>query len=171
MRQVVIKDANVFIDLERMDLLATWLQTDFEVVTSSLVMDELRRGGHDLPRGYAEMGFIESVNLSLSDFYELYEELAPAGISVADASVLHIATDRDALLLTGDGRLRAESEAKLVECHGTIWVLERLIEAESITASMAADRLQALIELTGTERRFLPRKICEERISLWRSYQ
>ncbi len=168
MKKVAVKDANVFIDLDQMDLLGDWLKTGFETITSNLVMDELRKGGHVAPEAYSRAGLIESVNLGVFEFSELYEEVEPEGLSAADASVLHLALERGALLLTGDGKLRIESEARLIETHGTIWVLEKMIDLGIVSAILAAERLEVLINQSGKKRRYLPRKICEERISKWR---
>jgi hypothetical protein len=54
-----------------------------------------------------------------------------------------------------------------VEVHGTLWVMDGLVEVGLLAGPLAAERLRALIARTGKERRYLPRAECQSRIEFW----
>ena len=114
------------------------------------------------------MGAISISGEQLPELYALFAEIEPAGASLEDASVLHIALAHDALLLTGDKALRTQSEVRMVECHGTFWILEQLVDEGLLLPQIAADKLVYLLGLTGRRKRFLPRALAESYIQKWR---
>lgn len=160
MNKIAVKDAHVFIDLESMGILDLWFQLGYETITSSFIVDELREGAHHQSLAYIESGHILNEVLELIDFYPLYEELEESGLSAADVSVLYLAQQRQALLLTGDGRLRTESSVRRVEYHGSLWILEQLVAEGILEPLIAAQKLEHLQSLTGQDRRYLPSEIC-----------
>lgn len=164
--KVAVKDANVFIDLEVMGILDLWFQLEIETITSTLVVQELEEGRHFQALAYVESERIASLSSPLEPVFALRERYT--GISVTDASVLHLAIEHHALLLTGDQKLRTVAEAQTVECHGSIWVLDQLVKEKKLLGPVAAEKLFALLALTGKRKRFLPRKSAEEHISRWR---
>ncbi len=167
MKKIAVKDANIFIDLEAMGILDLWFHLNYETITSSFIADELAAGGHFQSLAYIDSGKIQSVNLSLIDVFELYESLEESGLSIGDISVLHLAMSRDALLLTGDGRLRTECEVHFIEYHGSLWILEQLVEKGILAPLVASQKLEHLLKLSGQQRRFLPEKLCKEMMMKW----
>lgn len=167
MKKIAVKDANIFIDLESMGLLDLWLMLGYETLTSTFVANELEDGKHAQALSYILSGQITAVNLELTDFYELYEELEDSGVSSTDVSVLYLAQQHEAILLTGDKTLRVQAGVECVECHGSLWIMQQLVDRGYLQPLVAAEKLKALLLLTGEERRFLPKAICEEMISSW----
>src|SRR5690606_3227487 len=59
-----------------------------------------------------------------------------------DLSALVVAHDLDAAggatLVTGDGALRKAAETEGVPVHGTLWLLDRMVDGGLVTASHAA---------------------------------
>ena len=96
--KIAVKDANVFIDMESMGIFDLWVQLGYETLTTSLMVLELEAGCH------AEaLAYIETVGISVLDPFpeavdQLYSKLP--GLSFEDASVLCLAMEQDALLLT-----------------------------------------------------------------------
>jgi predicted nucleic acid-binding protein len=170
--KVAVKDANVFIDLESMGILDLWFQLDYPTMTSSFVVMELAAGGHENALACVRAGQIAEVVIDGEEMVGPFEELRcryeATGLSVSDLSVLYLAIREQAILLTGDRLLRSEAGLNEVEVHGTLWILEQLIDHGLLPAAVAADRLEQLIRRTGRERRFLPPQECETRIAKWR---
>lgn len=170
--KIAVKDANVFIDLESMGILDLWFQLGHETITSSYVVVELEDGNHLNALACIRAGQVREEEISAEEmangFEILWGELEDSGLSITDVSVLYLAMREDAMVISGDRRLRTEAGVRSVEIHGTLWILDRLVEAGILASTNAADRLEALIGLTGRERRFLPPKECGERIRLWR---
>lgn len=168
MNIIVIKDSNLFIDLELMGLTHLWLQLPYRTVTTSLVVNELEIGKHALSLSLISAGQIEEYIVESEDLFELIENFGHLELGETDLSVLLAAEKYEGMILSGDAALRKLASDRKIEVHGTIWVLERLIEAKKITASLAADQLEYLLSLTGKKRRFLPKSVCLLRIESWR---
>ena len=66
------------------------------------------------------------------------------GLSVQDRSVLKLAKDRAARLLTGDGKLRRTARAQAVEVCGILWVFDALVEQAICARSDAVNKLRLL---------------------------
>ncbi len=170
--KVAIQDTNILIDLEIAGLLDLWLQLGIETHITNLITQELKDGDHKQAISYIQNGLIIETVLSFEDLIEvnsLKEKFQPRGASIKDASVLYLSIQKKAMLLTGDKALRFQAESfHYVETHGTLWILEKLIEGKLMDSAIAADKLEYLINLKGKKRRFLPEKQCRERISRWR---
>lgn len=170
--KIAVKDANVFIDLESMGILDLWFQLGHDTITSSYVVVELEDGNHLNALACIRAGQVREEEISpeemVGDFDSLWSELEDSGLSITDVSVLYLALRDDAMVISGDKRLRAEAGLRAVEVHGTLWILDCLVTAGILAAPIAADRLDALTSLTGRERRYLPLGECSERIRRWR---
>jgi len=168
--RIAVKDANVFIDLESMGILDLWFQLDYQTITSSFVVVELEDGGHANALASIQAGqVIEAVISSeeMEAFEALRVECEPTGLSMADVSVLHLAMREDALLLSGDKPLRNQAKLRLVDVHGTLWIMDQLVDSGLLAKRVAAQRLETLLLRTGRERRYLPKAECHARILRW----
>lgn len=171
--KVAIKDANVFIDLESMGLLDLWHQFGITTLTSSFVVMELEDGGHENALACIRAGQVIEAEISgeemAGSFAEFQETNIVGGLSETDLSVIYLAEREQAMVLSGDRPLRSSAEAKDLEVHGTLWIMDQLVTNGLLDPSLAADRLEALMRRTGREQRYLPKNECEARISKWRS--
>lgn len=86
-----------------------------------------------------------------------------SGVSIPDSSVWWITKRDQAILLTGDLKLRNSAKQTDVEVRGVLWVLDELLERERITKHQAADALVAM--LAGGA--FLPPADCRSRLDRW----
>lgn len=170
--KIAVQDANILIDLEIAGLLDLWNQLGIETHTTNFITQELKDGGHQQAISYIENGLILETAFGFDELIEinrLKEGFSPRGASIKDASVLYLSIQKEAMLLTGDKALRFQAESvHYIEVHGTLWILEKLIEAKLIDSSIAASKLEYLIGLKGAKRRFLPEKQSRERIARWR---
>lgn len=164
--KIAVKDANVFIDMESMGVFDLWVQLGYETLTTSLIVLELEEGGHAEALAYIETDGISVVDPASDAVDRLYSELP--GLSFEDASVLCLAMEREAILLTGDKTLRNAGEVRQVEVHGSIWVLDQLVRNGKLAGKVAAEKLQGLLDETGKNPRFLPRKQALQYIHRWR---
>ena len=130
-----------------------------------MIVLELETGGHAEALAYIETGGISVLDPSSEAVDQLYSELP--GLSFEDASVLCLAMEQDALLLTGDKTLRNAGEIRQVEVHGSIWVLDQLVRQGRLAGRVAAEKLQGLLDETGASSRFLPKKLADKYILKW----
>jgi hypothetical protein len=171
-KTIVVKDANVLIDLEVMGLLDLWFQLDYTTLTTSFIVTELEIGNHYTCLAYVRTGSLRRVKFELDEMEEveaLYQQEQPHGISFADASVLYLAERENACLLSGDKALRALCAQRQLTFHGTFWIMERLIESGVLCPRVAASKLKYLFTLTGEQKRFLPQKQGHSLIIKWDS--
>lgn len=165
--KVAVKDANVLIDLEIAGLLDLWFQLGHETITTDLVVGQLKTGGHKETLSHVSTGNIE-VHKCSGDFlaraFELMTQIG-SGPDIADCSVLLLAIELDAILLSGDKPLRRAAAANQVEVHGTLWIFDQLIEARLLSKLTAAAKLEYLVEQDS----YYPKEECQKRLTRWRS--
>lgn len=80
-----------------------------------------------------------------------------------DLLALAMAIQNECLLLTGDGALRSAAISEGVIVHGTLWLMDRLVESKVISEPNGATSLQLMLD----GRRWLPRDETEARIAQW----
>jgi len=164
--KVAVKDANLLIDLIEADLLGLWFQLDIETHTTDLVLHELKR----THQWRAVSLLAQAGNLKVRQFdppglENLRKQSVRLRVSLADASAFVVALELQAILLSGDRRLRNEAQRAGLEVHGALWVFDQLIDASVLSPGDAATKL-ALARKAGA---YLPANECEERLRRWRS--
>ena len=142
MQQVLVSDTSVLIDLRRGSFLEASFCLAFRFVVPDLLYErELKNwGGEDLMR----LGLVienldgDGVNLALT-----YRKRMPA-LSLPDCFALALAQIHSWVLLSGDSALSRLATDKDVECHGVLWLLDKMYEAAVVSARELYDGLTAL---------------------------
>jgi hypothetical protein len=122
--RVLVSDTSILIDLERGALLRVAFALDVELVVPDLLYErELRdHGGSDL----IALGLrVESLEENEVQHAQEYRRANPR-LALPDTFALALARDRNWILLTGDGPLRALANTEHVECHGVLWLIDRM---------------------------------------------
>jgi predicted nucleic acid-binding protein len=158
--KVVIHDACALIDLLKGSLVELWIKCGIEIHTTQLALLEVE----DDPAHLRNSGALRIRELSDADLGELLSfQKSFKALSLQDCSVLRLAQELDAPLLTGDKDLRAVAERNGMRVHGMLWVLDMMLEQGVLTTIDAARSLRLLL---GEGSRF-PRSECERRLKLW----
>jgi hypothetical protein len=163
--KVVVKDANILLDLVIGDILGPWLSLGYQTCTTHLVWSEIsytKQREKVVP--YIESGQIGLRDIDGDDWDEIYSFSEKLGVSVPDGSVWFVAREENAILLSGDGRLRRAAKADGIEIRGILWVLDELVSRERLPPSTALSALTAILS-SGS---YLPEEECEKRKELWR---
>ena len=165
--KLVVQDASVLIDLAAADLQEAWFSLGIETLTSSFVWREVNRRSQKAKlRPFARDGRIQVVDMGaevLAQIVLLKMDLPPK-LSLNDASVLHLAVERTAVLLTGDRNLRAAAESRAVTVYGLPALMDYMVQEKALTAASAITKLELLCRLNPR----LPKKECEVLIAKWR---
>jgi len=127
MQPLLVSDTSVLIDLKRGSLLDVSFRLAFRFVVPDLLFErELKNwDGEDLIR----LGLVieqldgDGVSLALA-----YRTRAPA-LSLPDCFALALARIHYWILLSGDSALSQLAIAERVECHGVLWLLDKLHDA------------------------------------------
>ncbi|HYU31573.1 MAG TPA: hypothetical protein VEW48_05380 [Thermoanaerobaculia bacterium] len=160
-RSICVTDTNFWIDLDTGGLIGPIFQLPFEWQVPDVIAEELKRpAGAELVR--------RGLRVRELDGGQVAEVVALAAVyphpSRSDLFALVLARAQRALLLTGDRHLRQAAEQEGVKVHGTLWLLDELVERSVITPRDAADALQLMRE--GHRR--LPAEEVDRRLRRWR---
>lgn len=166
MHRVAVQDANILIDLELAGLLDLWFQAGIATHTTDLIVDQLQRGRHGIALSHLQSGHLVCHSLSMVDLIEVdaLMQQVGEGPDLADCSVLWLAGKLGCILLTGDGALRRAGFSQSITVHGTLWILDHLVERALLAERVAAAKIEHLI----AAKRRLPSEECENRLAKWR---
>ena len=161
---LVIKDSSVVIDLVNAGLFPLWFSLGIRTMTTDFVESELRKGSQwDDVAPLITDGLFVIESFDTADVLKLIRLSKDHGISHPDGSVLFLTQKESAILLTGDKKLRKACQALHIECHGTLWVIDRLLREEVITFSRAIAALTLLVSKGGR----LPEVEVTTRLEQW----
>ena len=124
---LLVSDANIFIDLERIGLLIEFSKLDIKISTSDFVFNELNEKQQILVKSLS----IDIYTLpaeELMKFFIEYQELGQVKISYQDYSIYYFAKKYEAYLLSNDKALRKFSNKKNMEVKGIFYILDLIIE-------------------------------------------
>jgi len=161
----LVNDANILIDLLKIDLLEAFFQLNYDFQVTDMVVAEITEDNVD------ELDvFFEKQRLVKQTF--TFEELAQiqllqvehAGLSTPDCSCLYISQKFEATFLTGDSALRRVAEQKAIAVHGVLWIFDEMVANGLLSKSDAADKLEELMVLNQR----LPQTECNKRLKTWR---
>ena len=128
---LVISDANVLIDMECGDLVATMFELDYRFAVPDVLYEmELREHHPDLIA--LGLQVMELSSESVGYVETLAADRRAKGVGRYDLFALALARQQDCLLLTGDALMRALARAEGRRVHGTLWLVGELLAAGRI---------------------------------------
>ncbi len=138
-----VTDSNIWIDLYRGGLIEKALRLPMELIAPDVVIEELHTpdGKYLVSLGLRVLELSGQQVLKVLDLAERY-----ARPSRQDLFALVLAKEIKAVLLTGDGSLREAAEREGVQVHGTIWLLDQMVEHEIIDTQERAASLKLMVE-------------------------
>lgn len=167
--KIAVTDACIFIDLYDLGLVNEFFQLEMEIHTTSSVCFELYAEQQQILKAYQSIDRLVIHTLKEEDFLQIQSEAYPKSLSESDKSVLHIANQLDACVLSSDKTVRNCAKNKDIEYHGMIWTFDKLVEANIISKKNASLKLQ---ELMSTNFIFKNNKHLiaeiEKRIRIWK---
>ena len=137
-----VTDSNIWIDLHRGCLIDEVFLLPFELMAPDVIIDELQtpNGGELVQLGLRAKELSGEQVLTVVDLADHY--LRP---SRQDLFALVLAMGTGAMLLTGDGSLRDAAHKMSVEVHGTIWVLDQMVNHKIIGKRERAHALRLMV--------------------------
>lgn len=163
--KIVIIDANILIDLAKLDLLDIFSKLDFDLYTTDFVYEELNEEQKSPISILKKKGHLKIIETEeLADFQKISELLeSSSGLSFEDCSVWHYSEKLSGTLLTGDGKLRKQVSKDGIEVRGILYVLDELIKQKLLGFTLAIEKVKQLYQLNNR----LPKKEIEKRIEHW----
>jgi rRNA-processing protein FCF1 len=163
--RIIINDANILIDLVKLDLMNEFIQLKFELKTTDFIFEELNEEQKIIIQGYVNSKYIEVIaTQEEEDFQSITNILEKSsGLSFEDCSVWHYANKLNGILLSGDGKLRKHAMANGITVKGILFVFDQLLLNNLISFDVAIQKLNQLYDLNPR----LPISSKNERIENW----
>lgn len=160
--KVLVSDTSVLIDLERGSFLETSFRLPYEFVVPDLLYErELKDYGGDR---LLKLGLrVEELDGDGITRALAYRQRRPS-LSVPDCFALALAQANSWILLSGDGGLRELANDEHVDCHGVLWLLDRIHE---VTAATVQELHAGLTTIGAHPRCRLPRTEIRKRLALY----
>ncbi len=138
---LIISDASVLIDIEHSKLTSAMFSLPYQfAVPDILYMEELaKRHGTLLQSGLINKRMNGEL---IAEAYNLRQQYSK--LSVNDLLALTLAKSEKSQLLTGDRALRDVANIFNIKVHGTIWLVEQMLEYKKISLEVARLALQRM---------------------------
>lgn len=162
--KVAVTDANIFIDLIKVNLLDKLFKLSFEIHTTAFVIHELLPKQKSLLELYIKSGNLFVYELSTEDVDALQGLNLSKGLSTVDQSLfLYAQTNTMYILLTNDKLLRKTSKKEGISTHGILWIFDQFLDQTLCSKEELIDSLTLLL----TKFHRLPLEECKKRLTNW----
>ncbi len=150
--KLIITDTNIFFDIISIGALPEFFSLDYEIYTTVFVIEEIKRSDQkEAIEVFIRAKEINVIDLTAEEVGEIYGFRTNRYFKgITDKSVLWKALQLDCPLLTGDKKLRKEAEEQGVEVHGSIWVVECLVNNGLIDKEKGIQLLESLKNVNST---------------------
>jgi len=159
---LLISDANIFIDLEKTDLLKYFDRLGIDIATSDFVYDEL----NSKQRSIITTLSIEIYTMDGNELIKFLTEFTAQNLkklSSQDYSIFYYAKKYGAEVLSNDKRLRIYATKKSIPIKGLFYILDEMVAQEYVTPRTMVEKLLQLKEINKR----LPIEEIDKRIKLW----
>lgn len=162
---LLVNDANIIIDLLKIDLLSEFFQLSFEFHLTDLVAGEIKEKNAARLQAYMDSGTLKKKSFTYEELSEIQLlKIKHKGLSVKDCSCLFHSKALSARLITGDALLRKIAEQDDIKAHGMIWIFDQMVKQQVITKIQAHEKLSYLMAINPR----LPKAECKKRLNLWK---
>ena len=165
--KILINDANILIDLVKVDLLNQFASLSYDLYTTDFILEEVNQKQKEkINKVISDDKITLIITSQIEDFQGIYDLLAiSSGLSFEDCSVWYYSKKMDGTLITGDRKLRKIVERNEIEVRGIIFILDEILSQGLISFDIAIEKIKLLYQLNVR----LPQKERVKRLELWKS--
>lgn len=163
--KIAITDANIFIDLIKLQMLGFLFSIELEIYTTLEIINELKEDQKEFITGFIQSNQLNIYHFSADEWEEILAIPGPAGLTREDMTVVYLARKMEAAVLSGDNPLRKFCKKQELEVKGIIWLFDQFLHFNLVTHVIAIERMNHLLSFNNR----LPQKDCEHRLKEWRS--
>lgn len=160
-------DASVILDMHSVNSLDRLLAVDREFLTTDFVFNTIRNSISHSSFAKLEKSQklkIQSMNKNIEFFFEFCSPLRKA-LSIEGCSVLFLAKNLNATLLSSDWNLLSVAKENGVRSFNLLDVLECMVKRNLLSRTEAVDNLTTLMDGNRT----LRKEECEKKIVRWKN--
>jgi hypothetical protein len=143
--KIAITDACIFIDLIELGLTAPFFKLAIEIHTSLDVFNELFPQQRQLLKVFQSVKKLVLHNITADDWEKISQQEYPNALSNSDKTVLYLAAQLKAIVLSSDKAVRHHAKIRKIEYHGMLWVFDMLLEERLLSYQDASQKLKKLI--------------------------
>jgi predicted nucleic acid-binding protein len=162
--KIAITDANIFIDLIKLQWLGYLFCIDVEIYTTVEVINELIDTQLERVTVFIKSRQLNIYSFSPLELEQIIQMTAPASLTTQDKSVVFLAKNIQAGVLSGDNPLRKFCEKQNLEVKGIIWLFDQFLELQLIECEVAIQKMNELLSFNNR----LPVHDCNERLRQWK---
>lgn len=168
MKQIVVNDTNILIDLHEVGLLDEFFHLPWEMYTTDLVMSKLQcESQRDAVLRFKENGVLHVAQFNFEEIIEISKLQQRFGkktnVSLTDCSVWYYAMQNGYIMLTCDHKLRQSAMRDGVDAKGILYIFDMLVETEAISLEEAFEKLSLLYIFNPR----LPKDKMDKLLKLW----
>lgn len=169
MNKIVVSDTNIFIDLISVGLQEKLFLLPIEIHTTDMVIFEIKREGQSgIMIDLINKGYLSVKTYTSEEMLQFFQAgHRKYNLSLADYSVLTYSKENSYILLTCDGNLRKVALSEGVEVHGSIYIINMMVEYNIISTLEGAEVLDTLKNINQR----LPKVQLDILINKWRNIQ
>ncbi len=163
---LVITDACFLIDLIDIDLFEEFIRLGYQVHITSSVFAELEGDEYVKPVAKClrrKKIFLYKLTAADQAALEKLMRKHSSRLSEPDCSCLYLAKEINATILTCEKLLTKVARNLDLDVHGSLWILDRLLDASLITKRIAYRKLKDLMSINAR----LPVIECQKRLKRW----
>jgi predicted nucleic acid-binding protein len=144
--KVAITVVSVLFDLFYVGVLPEFFGLDIEIYTTGFIYNEILQSDE---KNEFEL-FVRSGQLKIIVVEENEQEtisnmkLTYSNRSIADKTALYKAMQMECILLTCDDKLKKEAIKQKLEVHGSIWIIDQLLDNDIIDTNRAIEVIESL---------------------------
>jgi len=144
--KLIITDANIFFDIICIGALPEFFALDYEISTTNFVVKEILESNQkEQIESFIRAKKLHVFKLTIDEIEAIMTFPTKRTFKgITDKTVLWKSHQLKCPLLTGDKKLKNEAEDLQIEVHGSIWVINELIEQKIITNTKGVELLEAL---------------------------
>ena len=159
--KILITDANILIDLLKTETDGSFFKLEYEIYTTLAVIIECNDKQQAILIRYIKAGRLTVYSFNAEDD-EKIETLIKENrrLSPADCTVLYTTSKLEAILLTGDKKLRTTADRKKLEVRGILWVFDEMLKQKVIDKMTYKQKLTELKKIN----RWLPEDEFKKRL-------
>ena len=163
----VVNDANILIDLVKLEIEAQFFALNMAFHTTNLVLGELSESQLHALQPYVLKNSLKVYTCSAEDMLVIGEwQSQRSALSTQDCSALWLAKQYNSILLTSDNKLRKTAKSERIDVHGHLWIFDQLADSGLLTTEMSTGKLIQLCEQINPKLG-LPAAEIQKRIRGW----
>ncbi|MCX6307455.1 MAG: hypothetical protein NTY32_01030 [Bacteroidia bacterium] len=143
--KLAVTDACIFIDIIELDLTKSFFELQIEIHTTIDVFNELYPEQQASLEKFIKSGVFTLHNLGQTDRIAIQNIVFPRSLSENDKTVIFLAKQLNAKLLSSDKIVRNFAKSQSIDYHGMLWIFDQLISQGIISKQMGLEKIHQLM--------------------------